>query len=301
MQAPAKNSHRGHNRKMPRFAGEGVPATPNMHRGYKRSGYDFASGVTNHLYTPMVITNASGAVVERYSYTAYGERSIVGAASKVSQVGNGRGFTGQQIDAETGLMYFRARMYSTSQGRFLLRDFGPKYGIKMSTMGHSLYHDGYSLYGGHFVPNHFDPMGLSRKNGDCGSSGCFVWNSQKCECEVDQASVARDASNYATCIGNAEDARKKAEDDAEKALERYNDETDEWENKEVQSCKDKYPTGGGPLNALQRAACIKLADATAGAQKANNFIAYSALVTAANIAYITLVSDCDKRYPCRKL
>ena len=148
MQAPAKNSHRGHSRKMPRFGGEGVPATPNMHRGYKRSGYDFASGVTNHLYTPMVVTNATGTVVERYAYTAYGQRSIVGSSSMVSAVGNSGGFTGYQIDGETGLCYARARMYLPVQGRFIVRD-------------PFVYIDGLSTYTAYFSPNSLDPTGTA--------------------------------------------------------------------------------------------------------------------------------------------
>jgi hypothetical protein len=112
---------------MPRFGGEGIPATPNIHRGYKRSSYDFASGVTNHLYTPMAITNATGAVVERYSYTAYGERSIVGAASKVSAVGNSRGFTGYSAQEESDLYFARTRSYSAPLGRFTARM--PWYGM----------------------------------------------------------------------------------------------------------------------------------------------------------------------------
>ena len=59
------------------------------------------------------------------------------------------GFTGRYLDKETGLYYFRARYYSGSLGRFIGRD-----PIKYKG-------GGYNLYSGYFIPNKFDPLGLS--------------------------------------------------------------------------------------------------------------------------------------------
>ena len=117
--------------------------------------FEAGSGVTakryfvhnNHLYSPQAVTDVTGAVVERYTYSAYGERLVEGATYGVrSSIGMNRGFTGYQLDEESGLYYARARMYSPTLGRFVSRD----------PMG---YVDGMGLYGGYFVPNSRDPFG----------------------------------------------------------------------------------------------------------------------------------------------
>ncbi|MEW6360280.1 MAG: RHS repeat-associated core domain-containing protein, partial [Planctomycetota bacterium] len=56
-------------------------------------------------------------------------------------------FTARALDTETGLMYYRARYYSTAQGRFVGRD--PE-----------RYVDGMNLYAAYFAPNKVDPLGL---------------------------------------------------------------------------------------------------------------------------------------------
>ena len=63
----------------------------------------------NHLYSVAALTDATGAVVERYKYTAYGKQIITagvgGAIRAKSAVGLDRGFTGYVADNETGLLY----------------------------------------------------------------------------------------------------------------------------------------------------------------------------------------------------
>ena len=79
----------------------------------------------NSLYSIAATTNAAGAVVERYSYNAYGVRTVknsVGVTLVKSAVNQDRGFTGYKIDNESSLMYARARMYSAKVGRFVSRD-----------------------------------------------------------------------------------------------------------------------------------------------------------------------------------
>jgi RHS repeat-associated protein len=69
--------------------------------------------------------NDAGAVVERYDYTPYGEVTIqngAGTPLPASAVGNTYLFTGRELDAETGLLHFRARAYSPKLGRFVQRD-----------------------------------------------------------------------------------------------------------------------------------------------------------------------------------
>jgi len=107
---------------------------------------------SNHLYSVAALTDSMGDVVERYRYDAYGKRTVLnssGTSISTSTVGFQIGFTGRYHDAETGLVYFRNRMYSSTLGRFLRRD----------PLG---YVDGNNLYSSYFIPNHVDPYGLKK-------------------------------------------------------------------------------------------------------------------------------------------
>jgi len=104
----------------------------------------------NHLYSVAAMTNSTGAIVERYRYDAYGKRTVTNAGGTTiaaSTIGQQRGFTGYYEDAETGLYYARARMYSAGLGRFVSRD-------------PAQYHDGMQLYLARMVPNKLDPSGM---------------------------------------------------------------------------------------------------------------------------------------------
>lgn len=102
------------------------------------------------------VTDASGEVVERYSYESYGKVSItdVSGVSRIeSAIGNPFFFTGQVFDVETGLYYFINRFYSPLLGRFMSRD----------PIG---YLDGTNLYAyvGDDPINFIDPFGLAKVN-----------------------------------------------------------------------------------------------------------------------------------------
>jgi RHS repeat-associated protein len=102
----------------------------------------------NSVGSVNALSDASGAVVERYRYTAFGERTILsatGATRSTSLVNNQVGFTARYHDADTGLLDFRFRQYDARLGRFISRD--------------DDYHDGLSLYFAQFVPNFTDPSG----------------------------------------------------------------------------------------------------------------------------------------------
>ena len=70
-----------------------------------------------------LLTDASGAVVERYSYTAYGEVSAFNAAgASVAKPATRFLYTGREWIAELGLNDHRNRFYLPSFGRWLNRD-----------------------------------------------------------------------------------------------------------------------------------------------------------------------------------
>lgn len=62
------------------------------------------------------LTDASGNVVDRYTYDAFGNQSVQGT------VANPFGFGGMQYDAFSGLYYDNARYYDPSAGRFISED-----------------------------------------------------------------------------------------------------------------------------------------------------------------------------------
>ena len=101
------------------------------------------------------MTDASGDVIERYSYDAYGEVKIEdaqGVAIAQSAIGNAYLFSSRRYDVDTGLYYYRNRIYSPSLGRFMQRD--PIW-----------YEDGLNLYayvGGNPV-RCYDPWGLLKR------------------------------------------------------------------------------------------------------------------------------------------
>ena len=106
---------------------------------------------SNHLYSVAALSDNTGAVVERYRYDAYGQRTVLAADGVTTRTaslhGNQVGFTGRYLDKETGLWYFRYRYYSGSLGRFIGRD----------PVG---YINGSSLYNAYFAVHGTDPFGL---------------------------------------------------------------------------------------------------------------------------------------------
>jgi RHS repeat-associated protein len=71
------------------------------------------------------VHNISGTVVERYTYSPYGELTIMNASFtpiSASTIANSYTFTGREYDAETGLFHYRNRYYHAQLGRFISRD-----------------------------------------------------------------------------------------------------------------------------------------------------------------------------------
>jgi RHS repeat-associated protein len=102
------------------------------------------------------MTTSSGAVAERYAFTAYGQPTICNASgspigNQQSQIANGFTYTGRQWDETLGLNHFRARWLSPLAGSFLGRD----------PMG---YVDGWNIYLTRFSVSGVDPHGLYNSN-----------------------------------------------------------------------------------------------------------------------------------------
>jgi RHS repeat-associated protein len=99
------------------YGGKGLLATVEPGTGTRYTTSD-------HLGSPRVVTNSSGGVVSRHDYMPFGEELGAGAGARTTAMGfvvnDGvrQKFTSKERDTETGLDYFNARYYASSQGRF---------------------------------------------------------------------------------------------------------------------------------------------------------------------------------------
>ncbi len=131
----------------------------------------------NAMYSTFALTDAAANIVEGYQYTAYGQPSVLNSTftsvvGTTSTVGNPYLFTGQRLDPETGLMYYKNRYYSPSLGRFLSRD--PKEDIDINLFNYVADRPTAAL----------DPLGLCKLflkrnagralEGDCGGAVEFA-------------------------------------------------------------------------------------------------------------------------------
>jgi RHS repeat-associated protein len=101
-------------------------------------------------YNEYGFVDSTGTVVERARYDGYGKRTLLDASYATittPAVDQYYSFTGQRLDSESGLQYYRARYFDNELGRFTNRD----------PIG---FVDGLNLYRGYFVNNGVDPSGL---------------------------------------------------------------------------------------------------------------------------------------------
>ncbi|MCM8813406.1 MAG: hypothetical protein NC924_05645 [Candidatus Omnitrophica bacterium] len=118
--------------------GPGIDEPVVMYRNGQRYFY-----LLDGLGSVIALTDDSGAVVESYTYDAFGK------PEQASGIGNPLRFTAQRYDAESGKYYYRYRYYDPGIGRFLTPD-----PLK--------YHDGFNLYTYCYnnPVNWVDPYGL---------------------------------------------------------------------------------------------------------------------------------------------
>ncbi|MCK5149119.1 choice-of-anchor D domain-containing protein, partial [bacterium] len=115
--------------------------------GTKRIGrYDSAISeyeyyLTDALGSTKMLTDGLGQAVNEYQYDIFGQHGNLSF--------NPYTFAGQYCDAETGLIFLRARYYDPATGRFISKD----------PMGVSAGLNHY-VYCGNNPVNHFDPLGL---------------------------------------------------------------------------------------------------------------------------------------------
>ncbi|MEJ1929429.1 putative Ig domain-containing protein [Nostoc sp. NIES-2111] len=72
---------------------------------------------TDGLGSTRLLTNATGQIIDTYTYDAYGR-----LLSSTGTSENSYQFAGEQRDSETGLDYLRARYYDSDLGRFISKD-----------------------------------------------------------------------------------------------------------------------------------------------------------------------------------
>ena len=107
--------------------------------------------VQNRQYSTHRVFDGAGALVEKYRYSPHGQAEVyapAGTPRSSSAIGMTTLYTGRELDSESGLYYFRARMWSPQAGRFMQRD----------PLG---YVNGMNLYAGYFIPENMDAFGLS--------------------------------------------------------------------------------------------------------------------------------------------
>jgi RHS repeat-associated protein len=110
----------------------------------------------------IILTNASGNVVQTYNYDSFGN---ITTGLPTSQPYT---YTAREYDTETGLYFYRARYYDPKPGRFLQRDpIGFEGGVNQY------------VYTGNNPVNWSDPLGLDRYNVCQKFSGIPHWICKK--------------------------------------------------------------------------------------------------------------------------
>jgi RHS repeat-associated protein len=133
--------------------------------------------VPDHLGTPRMVVARTGSLsgVKRHDYLPFGEELQAGVGGRTTSLGYSQPdglrmqLTSKERDVETGLDYFGARYYSSTQGRFTNPDrpFADQY--ESDPQSWNLY-----TYVGNSPLKYTDPLGLWKKvNCSGGSTQCY--------------------------------------------------------------------------------------------------------------------------------
>jgi RHS repeat-associated protein len=117
---------------------------------------------SDHLGSTSLTTDASGNPVARQLYDAWGN---VRASAASGTMPTDIGYTGQRLDNSTGLMYYRARYYASSLGRFASADTIVPDGKNPQSLNRF-------SYVGNNPLRYVDPTGHMRTCEDSLSEGC---------------------------------------------------------------------------------------------------------------------------------
>jgi len=85
---------------------------------FMKEGNEYYYFHNDHLGTPVMMSNVSGATVWVASYSSFGEAAV----EPTSRVTNNLRFPGQYYDSETGLHYNWYRYYDPETGRYIMAD-----------------------------------------------------------------------------------------------------------------------------------------------------------------------------------
>jgi RHS repeat-associated protein len=102
----------------------------------------------DNLGSTRYVVDASGKIVSRYSYSTFGVPKLVEGKPEVEA-----SYTGESWDADSQLLYLRARYYDPEIGRFLSPD--PNPGSPVSPESYNQF-----VYASNDPVNHRDPLGL---------------------------------------------------------------------------------------------------------------------------------------------
>jgi len=100
--------------------------------------------LADHLRTMRALSDSSGSLSSTLIYDSFGNLASGPASTRYT-------YTGRELDADSGLIYYRARWYEPQQGRFISQD-------PIGFVGGTNFY----AYVGNTVPNFRDPSGLER-------------------------------------------------------------------------------------------------------------------------------------------
>ena len=128
--------------------------------------------LTDNLGTVRDIVNNTGLIQNHVSYDSFGNIT----AQTNSTVGVKFGYTGQQLDAETGMWYMHARYYDPKDGRFISSDPSGLAAGDVNTY----------RYVANQVTGLIDPLGMCRTNGNNSKS----WQQSNQDAAIEMLGIA---------------------------------------------------------------------------------------------------------------